>query len=149
MKQAVGNTLNRTPKGKIHADMSESAVDRRAARVNLGRAADQGDQDQTGGRPNRPKSLTGGDHSDSPTDENGRAEIKRLASLEIQILEPMDWAAAERRIGTRQKDLPTRPQNEQGNEPGPSQKKERSETEHRPRRSDAPGLKLALLYHRL
>ena len=75
MKQAVGNTLNGRPKDKVQADMSDSAGDGWATRVNSGRAADQGDQDQTDSGPNCLKSLTGGDESDSPADENRRAEI--------------------------------------------------------------------------
>src|SRR5207249_8952335 len=55
----------------------------------------------------------------------------------------------ERRIGSWQKNLPTKPQVNTGNEIGPSQKAEGGETKHRPRRSDAPGLELALLDHRL
>src|SRR5437870_13099672 len=71
--------------------------------------------------------------------------------MKINIREPVHWAcwAAERRIGSWQKNLPTKPQVNTGNEVGPSQKPEGGETKHRPRRSDAPGLELALLDHRL
>src|ERR1700722_1260732 len=133
------------PKDEVHPDMSESDGDNCATRMNLGRAADQRDRNQTNSGPKRLGSLANGGESDSPTDENGSAEIERPANVEIEKLAHA-ICRDERRIGPRQKDFPTRPQNQQGNEPGPSKKDERGYTEHRPRRSDAPGLEPALLY---
>src|ERR1700730_12511925 len=109
MKQAVGDTLNRRHKDEVNADMSESAGDGCATRVHLGRAAAECDQDRTDSGPNRLQSLTGGDESDSPTDENWRTEINQPADAKIEDREPI--YSDERRIGSRQKDLPTRPQN--------------------------------------
>jgi hypothetical protein len=53
--------------------------------------------------------LTNGDEFDDPTDENRRAVVVVLAELKIEIPEPVNPATAERRIGSRQKDPPTRP----------------------------------------
>src|ERR1700730_9237210 len=134
MKQAVKNILNRMPKGDLHVDMSKSTGDGCATRVNLGRASHQREQDQSDSGPKRLGSLADGDESDSPTDENGRAEIEQPANVEIEKhAHVIYWN--ERRIGPRQKESPTRPQNQKGNEPGPGKKEERGETEHRPRRS--------------
>ena len=136
--------MNRRPQGEVHADMSNSAEDGCATRVNLGRAAGQCDQDPTDSGPNRFQPLAAGDKSDCPTDENRRAEIDQPADLKIEDRKPIYWD--ERRIRSRQKNLPTRPQNETGNEVGRCEKKERRQAEHRPRRSHTPGLELALLY---
>src|SRR5271165_6534964 len=125
MQQAIENTLTRGPGGEVHADMSESARHRCSTGVNLGGAADPCDQDQTEGGPIRLQSLTGGHESDSPTDDNRRAEIVNLAGLKIDIRKSVEWACAhtERRIGSRQKDLPTTPQIEARHKVSPSQKK--------------------------
>src|SRR5882762_4432119 len=131
------------PQDKTHADMPDSAEDRCATRANLGRAADQCDQDPTDSGPNRFELLAAGDKSDCPTDENRGAEIDQPADLKIEVRKPIYWD--ERRIRSRQKKFPTRPQNETGNEVSRCEKKERGESEHRPRRSDAPRLELAPL----
>jgi len=102
--------------GEVHADMTDSAGDRCATGVNLSRATDQCDQNQTYSGPNRFQSLTGGEKSDSPTDENRRAKIERPADLEIQDRQAIRHRgpvyADERCVGSRQKDLPSRPQNQ-------------------------------------
>src|SRR5271157_240389 len=139
-------------KSEGHADMSESVGDRGATRVNTGGASHQGDQSRTDDWPNHLSSLTGGDESDSPTDENRCAVIVELAGLNADILEPIDWARvymAEGRIDSWHKDLPKEPQIDTGNEVGPGKKEKRCKTEYRPRRSDAQGLELSLLDHRL
>src|SRR5271169_3925480 len=107
MKQAVRNALNGRPKDEVHVDMSDSARDVWATRVNLGRASDQRDQDQADRGPNRLRSLTCGDEADSPTDENRRAVIDPPAEPKIESREPI--CSDERRIRSRQKDFPTRP----------------------------------------
>ena len=83
MQQAVWNTMSGSSQGEIHADMSESAGEGWATRVNLGCAPDQRDQDQTDSRPNRLQSLTDGDEPDSPADKNRRTEIDHPAELKI------------------------------------------------------------------
>lgn len=65
---------------EAHADMVDPAG---AAHVNLARAADQRDQEQSDSGPNSLQSLTGGDETDSPTDKNWREEVDRLAELKI------------------------------------------------------------------
>jgi|SRR5271154_7438844 len=103
MEQAVQNTLHGRSKGEVHADMSESAGNRRATRVNLGGTAHQCDQNQTYRRPNHLNALAGSDEADSPTDENWRDDIVKPAGLKIAIREPIYWAADtdERRVGSR------------------------------------------------
>src|SRR6202011_6042115 len=91
-----------------------------ATGVNLGGAADQCDQDQTDGRPNCLHSLTGGDECDDPTYENGRAEIEQSADTKIENREAID--PDEGRVHSREKNSPTRPQNETGNKVGRSEK---------------------------
>src|SRR5580692_368023 len=99
------------PKDEVHADMSESDGDGCATRVNLGRAGDQRDRNKTHSGPKRLGSLADGDESDSPTDQNGSTEIERPADVEIaNLAHVICWD--ERRIGPRQKDFPTRPQNQ-------------------------------------
>src|ERR1700676_5560205 len=144
MKQSVWNAMNGRPQGEAHADMPDSIEDCRATRANLGRAADQCDHEPTESGPNRFQPLAPGDKCDCPTDENRRAEIDQPAHLKIEDRKPIYWD--ERRIRSRQKNFPYRPQNETGNEVGCCEKKERGQAEHRPRRSDAPGLELALPY---
>src|ERR1700680_56405 len=131
--------------------MPESVGDRSATRVDFSGAAHPCDQDQADCGPNGLQSLTGGDESDAPTDEHRGDEIVQLTGLKIDIRELIDWACkanAEGRIASRQKDLPTTPQIDAGNEVSPSQKEERGDTEDRPRRSGTTRLELALLYHR-
>src|ERR1700730_1348753 len=135
--------MNGSPQGEIHADMLNSAAAGCATRMNLGRAAHQGDQDPPDGGPSGVQSLTAGDKSDCPTDENRCAEIQQPTDLKIKDREPI--YSDERRIIPRQKDLPPRPQNQTGSKVSRRKKKERGEDEHRPRRSGAPRLKLALL----
>src|ERR1700730_1920747 len=88
-KQTVGNTLIGMPNSEVHADMTNSPADSWATRVNLGRASGQRDQDQTDSGPNRLKSLTGGDESDSPTDEDRRAVKEQSANAKIENREPI------------------------------------------------------------
>lgn len=85
---------------EAHADMVDPAG---AAHVNLARAADHRDQEQSDSGPNSLQSLTGGDETDSPTDKNRRANIDRPADLEIDIreIEESIVASAERRVGSR------------------------------------------------
>jgi len=136
--------MNGRPQGEAHADMPDSAEDGCATRANLRGAADQCDQNPTDSGPNRFQPLATGDKSDCPTDENRRAEIDQPSDLKIEVRKPIYWD--ERCIRSRQKKFPTRPQNETGNEVSRCEKKERGESEHRPRRSDAPELELALLH---
>src|SRR5258708_2456544 len=143
MKQSVWNAMNRRPQGESHADMPDSAEDGRATRANLGRAADQCDQEPTGTGPNHFQSLAGGDESDCPTDDNRCTEIDQPANLKIEVRKPIHWD--ERRIRSRQKKFPPRPQNETGHEVGRREKQDRGKAENRPRRSDAPRLELAML----
>src|SRR5450631_1205557 len=114
--------------------------------MHSGHATDECNQDQTDRRPNQFQSLTGGDESDSPTDEKGGAEINHSADAEIENRETVNLD--ERRTRFRQKDLPTGPQNKTGGEVGRCQGDEWGETEDRPRSPGAPGLELALLDHR-
>ena len=88
MKDSLVKTLRRGSKGEeVHADMSEPGGDHFAARVNLGSATHDRDQEQAHGGPDCLHSLTGGDKSDSPTYENRRAEVVELAELKREILE--------------------------------------------------------------
>jgi hypothetical protein len=93
MRQAARNRLTRGPRGEeAHADMAESAGHSRSARANLGGGAHPCDQGQASRGPNRPQPLPGGDESDSPTDENRRAEVVQLTGLKIDIPEPIHRA---------------------------------------------------------
>src|ERR1700722_5652841 len=128
MNQVVGK-----PKGKeVHADMPHSTGDCREARMNLGSPAHPCNQSQTDGGPNRLQSLSDSQQTDSPAAQNRRGEIIQLARLKIEIRELMDRACrstAERCVGSRQKDLPTAPQIQTGNEVGRCQDEERGEAE--------------------
>jgi hypothetical protein len=54
--------------GEVHTDMSKSALDCGATRMDLTRSAHQSDKSRTGDHPNGLQSLTGGDQCDSPSD---------------------------------------------------------------------------------
>src|SRR5580698_5975982 len=123
MHQAVRKAMNRSLHGKAHPNMPDAAEDGCATCLNLARAAHPCNQNESNHRPKRLQPLTDGDESDSPTDKNRRTEIEGLACLKIKIREPRYSPCAERRIGSRQKDLPTRPQNEQGDEPCPASRR--------------------------
>src|SRR5258708_11566895 len=110
MKQSVWNAMNRRPQGETHADMPDSAEDVRATRANLGRTADQCDQEPTGTRPNHFQSLAVGDESACPTDYNRRTEIDQPADLQIEVRKPID--PVERRISYREKNIPPRQRHE-------------------------------------
>ena len=97
-------SLKGRPKSEVHDDMSGSAGNGWATRVNLGSGAHHCDQCQTGTGPNWVQSLTGGDECDYPSDENRRAEVKQSACPKIKNRKPVYWD--KRRIGSWQKDFP-------------------------------------------
>src|ERR1039458_4998340 len=146
-KQVFGDGLTRGRKSEeVHADVPKPAGHCRPTRLNLGGGSHPRDQHQTSHGPNRLQSLPDSHVTDSPTNENRRAVIEQPANVKIENRETAN--GDERRIRSRQKDIPARQQYEAGYQVRSGQQKERGESEDGPRRTHTPGLEVALLDHR-
>lgn len=85
MRQPEEAVLNAGCQRKTHTDMAQGASYGRMMYVNLARAAETCNQNQSERSPHRIQSLLCGEHRDSPTDENGCTEIPRR-SLDLEGL---------------------------------------------------------------
>jgi len=93
------------------------------------------------------ESLTRGDKSDGPANENRRTEVEEPADAEVENCQTLELN--ERRISLGKKDSPAGPQNETRKKVGDGKQCGRHEAEHCPRHAHGPGLELPMPDHGL